>query len=88
MDSRQILVVEDDPFLQTLIADNLTSAGFEVKAANNGQYLPENQAGLGTRILDEISTGWDRVRTPEGTLVTGQIAVIPKEPQNPLISRV
>lgn len=35
MDARQILVVEDDPFLQTLIADNLTSAGFEVKVANN-----------------------------------------------------
>ncbi len=60
----------------------------EVRVANNGEYLPENRAGLGTRILDEISTGWDRVRTPEGTLVTGQIAVIPKESQNPLISRV
>jgi glucose-6-phosphate-specific signal transduction histidine kinase len=60
----------------------------EVRVANNGEYLLENQAGLGTRILDEISTSWDRVRTPEGTLVTGQIAVIPKESLNPLISRV
>lgn len=35
MEPRRILVVEDDPFLQALIADSLTSAGFEVKVAGN-----------------------------------------------------
>ncbi len=35
MDSRRILVVEDDTFLQTLIADTLSGAGFEVKVANS-----------------------------------------------------
>ena len=55
----------------------LSDTRIEVRVANNGQYLPENQAGLGTRILDEITTEWNRERTPAGTLVTGTIALIP-----------
>ena len=35
MEPRRILVVEDDTFLQALIADTLTGSGFEVKVANN-----------------------------------------------------
>lgn len=35
MEPRRILVVEDDAFLQTLIADTLTGAGFEVRVAGN-----------------------------------------------------
>lgn len=35
MEPRRVLVVEDDPFLQSLIADTLTGAGFEVETANN-----------------------------------------------------
>ena len=46
---------------------------------NNGQYQLENQAGLGTRIFDEVTTSWTRTRTETGTLVTGQIALMAKE---------
>lgn len=35
MEARRVLVVEDDPFLRSLIADTLTGAGFEVKTADN-----------------------------------------------------
>jgi DNA-binding NarL/FixJ family response regulator len=35
MEPRRVLVVEDDPFLQSLIADTLIGAGFEVETANN-----------------------------------------------------
>ena len=55
----------------------LSDTRIEVRVANNGQHLPENQAGLGTRILDEITTEWNRERTTAGTLVTGTIALIP-----------
>ena len=55
----------------------LSDTRIEVRVANNGQYLSENQAGLGTRILAEITTEWNRERTPTGTLVTGTIALIP-----------
>lgn len=35
MEARKVLVVEDDPFLQTLIADSLTGAGFIVEKASS-----------------------------------------------------
>lgn len=35
MEPRRVLVVEDDPFLRSLIADTLMGAGFEVETANN-----------------------------------------------------
>lgn len=35
MESRRILVVEDDPFLQSLIADTLIGSGFAVETASN-----------------------------------------------------
>lgn len=46
-----------------------------IEVLNNGQYQLENAAGLGTRILDEITTQWFRTWTPAGTKVTGQIAL-------------
>jgi signal transduction histidine kinase len=55
----------------------LSETRIDVRVSNNGEYLAENQAGLGTRILDEITTTWNRERTPAGTLVTGTIALIP-----------
>lgn len=35
MEARRVLVVEDDPFLRSLIADTLSGAGFEVETAEN-----------------------------------------------------
>ena len=35
MEARRVLVVEDDPFLQSLIADTLVGAGFEVQTASS-----------------------------------------------------
>ena len=35
MEARRVLVVEDDPFLQSLIADTLAGSGFEVQTASS-----------------------------------------------------
>jgi signal transduction histidine kinase len=62
----------------TQIEVNVSPAGqyqIEVSVTNNGQVTQANYAGLGTRILDEITTHWSRSQTPSGTMVVGQIPI-------------
>lgn len=61
--------------VEAVIAADLVSE-ISISVENNGLYLPENQAGLGTRILDEIAINWARTRSDQGTLVRGRIALV------------
>ena len=47
----------------------------EVAVANDGKQTAQNQSGLGTRILDEITLTWKREQSASQTTVTGVIAV-------------
>ena len=58
--------------IRAMLTDN---GAVEVQVENNGQATELNQSGLGTRILDEITTSWHRLQTDQGTLVSGVIAV-------------
>jgi two-component system response regulator MtrA len=48
--TKQILVVDDDPFIAEIISTNLNDKGFQVKTADNGQsaldYIAENSIDL------------------------------------------
>lgn len=46
----------------------------EVEVVNNGLDTDANRAGLGTRILAEITTQWNRSRVGDQTKVLGRIA--------------
>lgn len=50
------------------------STEIEVEVINNGTNTAENRAGLGTRILAEITTQWNRSYVDNQTRVWGRIA--------------
>jgi signal transduction histidine kinase len=49
----------------------------ELEIVNDGLNNPASEAGLGTRILDEITIDWDRSAVSAGTRVWGRIALAP-----------
>lgn len=51
----------------------------EVEVVNNGADTDANRAGLGTRILAEITTQWNRSRVGDLTKVWGRIAFSPPD---------
>ena len=57
--------------------EHLEPATLTVFVENNGEVNTANQAGLGTRILDEITIDWNRMTSNGRTTVMGQIALLP-----------
>lgn len=60
MEARRVLVVEDDSFLQSLIAGTLSGAGFEVQTASNAANAKQLLAGFDpdAAVLDiELGSG-------------------------------
>jgi signal transduction histidine kinase len=53
----------------------ITPAAIEIEVINNGRSSVENKVGVGTRILDEVTTSWTRTRLATGTQVLGVVAL-------------
>ena len=80
MDRQRVLIVEDEPPLQTLVADSLEEAGFAVTVTANGEEAIEHlqhQESPCVALVTDIqlspggATGWDvarRARELDGSL--------------------
>jgi DNA-binding response OmpR family regulator len=59
-----ILVVDDDPLIQSIVEDALTDGGFEIVTASSGEDaidLPEDQSVKYRAVVTDINVGRDKL---------------------------
>ncbi|MEO8289074.1 MAG: response regulator [Chloroflexota bacterium] len=81
VDPRSILVVDDDPYLLSLIAEVLESDGYAVRVANNGAEALKIANALEPRLvlLDvhmPVLDGWGFVKAMRKTGITFPIVIM------------
>jgi DNA-binding NtrC family response regulator len=80
---RLIFIVDDDPFINTLIVRKFGSEGFEVKAFETGEDCIDNiDDDPGLIILDYFFTG-ESVLFPDGMVIFNKIREL--KPEIPVI---
>jgi signal transduction histidine kinase len=53
----------------------IAPTAIEIEVLNNGRSWVDNKVGVGTKILDDVTTSWTRSRVDNGTQVLGLIAL-------------